>query len=209
MEKATHNIIYLFKADTQQGPFTEEAVRAGLADGTFRDDDLAWEDGMEDWKPLSVFLEEGVPLVAPVEPMPEPPQPTVYAGFLRRFAAVILDLPFWNAPLLFQTITTGRWPSIERFNGVWVFWIWLYFAAMESQHGATFGKMLLGIHVKDLQGKLPSLKRATVRHFGHWLSILPLMTGFLLALVTPRKQTLHDLLAGCVVIQGKKLRPWL
>jgi len=78
---------------------------------------------------------------------------------------------------------------------------WLYFALMESSSkGATLGKMALGIRVTDLNGNKISFGRATGRYFGKIISGLILYIGFIMAGFTQQKQALHDIMAGCLVI---------
>ncbi len=80
---------------------------------------------------------------------------------------------------------------------------WLYFALMESSSKqATLGKMALGIKVTDLDGNGISFGRATGRYFGKILSGMILYIGFLMAGWTQKKQALHDLLAGCLVVNN-------
>jgi uncharacterized RDD family membrane protein YckC len=47
--------------------------------------------------------------------------------------------------------------------------------------------------------------RSTVRYFAKYLSALILFIGFLMAAVTRRKQALHDMIAGCVVVKTSRL----
>jgi len=61
--------------------------------------------------------------------------------------------------------------------------------------------MLLGIQVVDLEGRQISFGRASGRHFAKILSTIILMIGFLMALFTQRKQALHDIIAGCLVVK--------
>jgi uncharacterized RDD family membrane protein YckC len=61
--------------------------------------------------------------------------------------------------------------------------------------------MALGIRVTDLDGGRISFGRATGRYFGKILSGLILGIGFLMAAFTERKQALHDLLAGTLVVR--------
>jgi Tfp pilus assembly major pilin PilA len=72
---------------------------------------------------------------------------------------------------------------------------------MESSvQQATLGKMALGIRVTDGQGRRVSFGRATGRHFAKLLSGLILLIGYLMAGFTVRKQALHDMIAGCLVV---------
>lgn len=77
---------------------------------------------------------------------------------------------------------------------------WLYYAIMESKKGATLGKMALGISVTDMNGNPISFGRASGRYFGKIVSHLTLGIGFIIAGFTQQKQALHDILAGCLVV---------
>jgi uncharacterized RDD family membrane protein YckC len=78
---------------------------------------------------------------------------------------------------------------------------WLYYALMESsgQQG-TVGKMALGIKVTDMNGNRISFGRATGRYFAKIISGLTLSIGYIIAGFTQQKQALHDIIAGCLVI---------
>ncbi|HXI44099.1 MAG TPA: RDD family protein, partial [Bryobacteraceae bacterium] len=73
--------------------------------------------------------------------------------------------------------------------------------AMESSHyQATLGKKALGIIVTDMNGNRISFARANGRFFGKWVSGMIMNIGYLMAAFTEKKQALHDLLAGCLVV---------
>lgn len=78
---------------------------------------------------------------------------------------------------------------------------WLYYALMESSDKqGTVGKIILNLKVVDLVGNKISFGRATGRFFGKILSGLILNIGYIMAAFTEKKQALHDMLAGCLVI---------
>jgi len=77
---------------------------------------------------------------------------------------------------------------------------WLYYALMESRLGATVGKYILNIRVTDENCAFLSFKKASGHAFARLLSIIPFLTGYLMALFTEKNQTLHDLLIDCIVI---------
>lgn len=84
---------------------------------------------------------------------------------------------------------------------------WLYYAIMESSSKqGTVGKMVLNLKVVDLVGNKLSFGRATGRFFGKILSGLILNIGYIMAAFTERKQALHDMLAGCLVIYDDPLQ---
>lgn len=83
---------------------------------------------------------------------------------------------------------------------------WLYFALMESsKNQATLGKMIVGIIVTDLYGNRISFGKASGRFFGKILSGLILNIGYIIAAFTEKKQALHDMIAGCLVVNKTEL----
>src|SRR6202051_4117770 len=81
---------------------------------------------------------------------------------------------------------------------------WLFHAKMESSSWqATLGKKALNLRVTDLYGARVSFARASGRHFAKLItSMIPLGVGFMLAGLTERRQALHDMLAGCLVLRN-------
>ena len=79
---------------------------------------------------------------------------------------------------------------------------WLYYALMQSSsRQATLGQLALGLHVTDLEGRRVSFARASGRYFATVLTGLTFGIGYLIMLFTTRKQTLHDLVAGTLVVR--------
>ena len=137
-----------------------------------------------------------------------------YAGFWKRFVAYLIDgillsvvfvgLTFAFGISIFEmdpnnpTAALGAGLAI---NLVSIIGVWLYFAYFESSHRqATPGKMAMGIKVTDINGSAISFGRATGRFFGKYLSGLILMIGYIMAGFTERKQGLHDIIAGTLVV---------
>ncbi len=155
---------------------------------------------------------------------PTPAQVTFsYAGFWKRFVAWIIDKIILGAvsmvifiPFIgILGISTLRWHELDEAPMGFLFAIfgaymmaiavyfviqWLYYALLESRKGATFGKMALGIVVVDMAGNRVSFGRATGRFFAKIISGLILGIGYIIAGFTQQKQALHDILAGCLVI---------
>lgn len=48
--------IYIWKDNTQKGPFSEEEIRAWLDDGHLVETDFAWVEGFSDWRPIPDVL---------------------------------------------------------------------------------------------------------------------------------------------------------
>ncbi len=133
-----------------------------------------------------------------------------YAGFWRRVAAYIIDgLVLMPATLILYGITlASAIIGEEGFAGGVILYeifaialVWLYYALMESSsYQATVGKMAIGIIVTDLNGGRISFSKACGRYFGKIISGLIVGIGFLMAGFTAKKQALHDIMAGCLVI---------
>jgi uncharacterized RDD family membrane protein YckC len=151
-----------------------------------------------------------------------------YAGFWLRFLAYVLDNVVIGIaammiliPLIFLTGLGSFLSKIhadEDINDIGAFMLigiifllatislvvtWLYHAWMESSEWqATFGKRVLGLVVTDLAGQRISFGRATARHFSKIITnMIPLAIGYLMAGFTEKKQALHDMIAGCLVLR--------
>ena len=150
---------------------------------------------------------------APAMPVPPPPSmeaPVSYAGFWLRFAAYFIDAVIFTAVfgVLGAMFATGIKNSTAIGNDTGVLQLpliiiaWLYYALMESSSKqATLGKMAVGITVTDLQGQRISFGRATGRYFAKIISGIILLIGFIMAAFTEKKQALHDMIAGTLVIK--------
>jgi uncharacterized RDD family membrane protein YckC len=83
--------------------------------------------------------------------------------------------------------------------------IWGYYVGFEvSKYEATPGKIAMALRVTDMAGRRVGVIRSTVRHFAKFLTLATLSIGFFIAVFTRKRQTLHDLIAGCVVISKTK-----
>jgi uncharacterized RDD family membrane protein YckC len=135
-----------------------------------------------------------------------------YAGFWRRVAATLIDwLVLAAAGFAIGFIvgvvaaiagrdSLGAWESL--LNVVLVVASYLYFAVMESSElQGTVGKVAIGIKVTDLQGNRISFGRALGRTVAKILSSLILGIGYIMAAFTKRKQALHDMIAGTLVVK--------
>jgi uncharacterized RDD family membrane protein YckC len=80
---------------------------------------------------------------------------------------------------------------------------WLYNAGMESsRQQGSLGKMALGLMVTDLQGRPIGFGHATGRYFAKIITgLIPLGIGYAMAGFTEKKQALHDMIAGCLVLR--------
>lgn len=136
-----------------------------------------------------------------------------YAGFWKRVGAYLIDvivtmviggvLGFvWG--MLYVLAFAGDSNSIGNSLGGGVLGMvtsWLYFTLLESSaKQATLGKQALGIIVTDMEGQRISFAKANGRYFGKIISSIILGIGYIMAGTTERKQGLHDIMAGTLVV---------
>jgi uncharacterized RDD family membrane protein YckC len=141
-----------------------------------------------------------------------------YGGFWIRVVAAIIDAIILRVVVAPIGMIFGGLGMAGRMTGMphrglamlgggvtfiaLIFGSWLYEAFMESSsYQGTLGKMIFGMKVTDLNGNRISFERATGRHFAKWLSAMILGIGYIMVGFTDRKQGLHDLLAGTLVLR--------
>lgn len=121
-----------------------------------------------------------------------------YAGFFRRFAAVIIDSIILWIPSFF----IGGGGSIPGALGFGVFLGLIYKPIFESSilYG-TPGKAIMGIAVvSESSRERINIKAALIRYLFSYISFFVAYIGYLMQPFTSRRQTLHDMIAETVVI---------
>lgn len=137
-----------------------------------------------------------------------------YAGFWKRVAAWLLDfiIMFLGCVVIIIILglllipTTGNadnnqasWEGLGTLVGL--IFAWLYYTLMESSSKqGTVGKMFLGIKVTDLNGNKIGFGKANGRYWGKFISSFILGIGYIMVAFTKKKQGLHDIMAGCFVV---------
>jgi uncharacterized RDD family membrane protein YckC len=147
--------------------------------------------------------------------------PFIYAGLWRRLQASILDfLVLWPLTMALDTLLrlstglpfgadvifefTSQWVQMkyEVMEEVWIGTSLLYFAAFESSSWqATPGEYWIGLAVFDQNGHRLSFLHALGRTLCKCFSFAPPGLGFLMIPWTARKQALHDMMTGCLVME--------
>lgn len=136
-----------------------------------------------------------------------------YAGFWERFAALLLDgfvllafiIPAWI--VLWVSVARG-WGSQDVIVTLTYLVSWAisaaYFSVMESgEKSATYGKRWMGLKVFDVDRERISGWRAFARWLYHFLSNITLYVGYFIQPFTQRKQALHDMASGTVVVRSE------
>ena len=147
------------------------------------------------------------------------PTARAYAGLQLRIVAFILDvMVLISFGMLFaaaagaylivdSSFNDGNLSNRAPYVAVAIFlayvflFVPLYHVLLWSWRGQTFGMMAVHIRVLSRNGGRVTRRRAAVRFFGRVASILPLFLGLLMALFDRKRRTLHDRLAGTVVVE--------
>jgi uncharacterized RDD family membrane protein YckC len=155
--------------------------------------------------------------------------PRPYAGFWVRFVAYLVDslilgIPFTialfvvfmfagvgammrrNTPVDTSEVAAHFAPLFATMIPVMLFLVlvsWLYYAGMESSaRQATLGKSVMSLRVTNGDGQRLSFGHASGRFFAKIISgMIPFAIGYIMAGFTAKKQALHDLIAGTLVLK--------
>lgn len=126
----------------------------------------------------------------------------LYAGFWRRGAAYFVDSLILIIPAIVINIVFGQASALAFLINV-VIGCAYYAGFHSSAKQATPGKMAFGVKVSDLAGARIGVLRGIGRYFAMWLSVLTLLIGYLMAAFTQKKQALHDMIAGTLVVNAR------
>lgn len=142
-----------------------------------------------------------------------PSEKNSFGGFWIRFAAYFVDVVVMLIPtLLISYLLHSILPATNKSEMALVNFIddcvnllvwWVYTSAfLSSAWQATPGKKICRLKVIDYSGNRISFGRATGRYFASLLSALLLFIGYLRIAFNPRRQALHDSIAGTLVIKA-------
>lgn len=164
-------------------------------------------------QPVNLPVVSVAPVVAVVNP---------YGGFWIRFVAYILDriivgILFMPVGIIFMVRMAAQFRQfppndpadfLPFFRFIWIIVPlaigaqWLYEALLTSSTWqATVGKRALNLKVTDELGNRISFARATGRFFAKIISYFTFEIGYIMAGFTARKQALHDMIAGTLVMK--------
>lgn len=115
----------------------------------------------------------------------------------RRFVAMLIDGLIMLIPMV---ILAPIVPVLGHF--IIGFLYKPFFESSPAQ--ATPGKRIMGIIVSDLNGDRITMKTAFNRYLVSFVSCVLLCIGHIVAFFSVKKQTVHDLVAGTLVTNGKK-----
>jgi uncharacterized RDD family membrane protein YckC len=164
--------------------------------------------------PPSALAQEVIPALPQLSALP--PRPA-FAGFWLRAFACVIDTIFIVAifllgasffPSTFEKLLPPAPVSLTDMPqpapiviGILIVLGCLYYTLFEaSSWQATPGKRMLRLYVTDLNAQRLSFGRALLRNLARQISGF-LFIGYIIAGFTEKKQALHDLLAGSLVLR--------
>ena len=216
--------IHIAKNGQRMGPYSEGQVKEMLAAGSVVGTDLAWHEGLADWKPVASVL-SSAPATPAVVPSPAPltvATPCVIDPNLAergsRLGAVVLDVLMacaCIAPGVVVMLAGGDDNDTTKIIGALL--ICLAFLALATiqiylltTRGQTIGKKIVGVKiVRYADNSSPGFVYACLLR-----SIVPSMIsgvpflGALFSLVDicfifgEERRCLHDLIAGTKVLKA-------
>lgn len=203
------------------GPYEVDRLRIFQSEGKLGASAQLCQEGGMQWVPAASVLGPTNTVTPPSVRQPTVATPLGVQGefelapFGKRAGAIIIDVLIlstgnWlieRVALEFVANVLGSW-ELAAFTLALLELVigWLYFVLLEtSQKQATLGKMLVEIKVTDINGNRLGFGQATGRYFSKILSSIILGVGFLFPLWTPRKQALHDIVAGTLVLRGARV----
>jgi uncharacterized RDD family membrane protein YckC len=133
----------------------------------------------------------------PLAPMGQAPR---FAPYWRRCLAALIDLAIVGiaANALEFLLRTKAWFAEDATPLL----LFLYFALFEcSSEQGTLGKRVMRIMVCGSDGRRLTFPRAAIRTLAKALSLLMCGVGFIMPLLTPWKQALHDKLTDTIVVE--------
>ncbi len=221
---------YLGLNNKSVGPLTREEVLSRLRSGQIPLSTLAWREGMKSWEPLSktelaaadepaVHL-SAAPLVVAAAP-PSIPENS-FGGFGIRAVALVLDgvlfLSFGTILASCFGIILGFGLGLRGFEPAQISKVanifsmclsagfgFFYYGVLQGALGGSPGKLIVGLRLVRADFTPVGVLRGIARYFAFIFALAPMGLGLLVLGIHPRKQGLHDLLAGTVVVTREGL----
>jgi uncharacterized RDD family membrane protein YckC len=133
------------------------------------------------------------------------------APFALRCGALLIDYVLFALIMTLSTIVARLMGGGARMAGgtteklgilIAIIVAVLNLGVLAGLTGQSVGKWTTGLRIEQLDGQVPGIGRALLRHFvGYPLSFLPLGLGFLIVVVSPNGRALHDLIVGTIVVR--------
>jgi uncharacterized RDD family membrane protein YckC len=214
---------YLKRGDGEVGPGSDEQIRAAFKKNALNLDSLVRQENSQDWVTLkdsgilppddaNPFLagtnqqsksENSTPGAKPLihkDMFQEKPRygrksAPQYATFIERFAAIMIDCFI----VMIASVVTLRLGILGQILNIALGFA--YLVVLQSEWGYTIGRKVMGIHVEMANRGRPDLQVFVIRYFSSMVSAMILGIGYFMAVTDPQMRTLHDRVAGTIVVK--------
>jgi uncharacterized RDD family membrane protein YckC len=217
---------YINAQQEKVGPVPASVVAQAYARGQMRLDSLVWAEHLPQWQALSDHAQAlGINLKPLETTQLASGEEVKYAHFIHRWAAHLFDTWLINicalliigSLVLIAYLATGYSFSekpdeafgigmmIAMFSFFLVYPVLsgTYHSLLEgSKKQGSLGKQFLGIIVTTDKGAPVDRSKAFIRWASSFVSHMTQSIGFIIAAFTPRRQALHDYMAGTLVLEG-------
>ena len=143
--------------------------------------------------------------------LPQAPHQLKPASLVLRALAILLDsaIIFILAVVIIGLDDIGEGSGLAFYLGGWA----VYYIGFTMAAAATPGKVAMGIHVASKMGSRAQPDSVILRYVVMMAGALPFGIGtvisILLALTDPQRRSLHDRIAGTLVLDGRPpLEEW-
>jgi serine/threonine protein kinase len=198
--------VFVRREGQQLGPFTIPEVNAHLRSGNLHLRDSAWQEGLQNWVPLSVI--PGIVRPGNLNPAPIPLRCAAFfidvlvqmvAAFILLFAAVAF---FTSHEISQNQLGTAIEDALKL---ILIVVFWLYYALMESsEKRGTLGHLACGLAVTNLEGERITFGQATLRYFIDTILSPIFLCGYWTVIWTKKRQSVSDQLTKCIVQKKTK-----
>ncbi|MBS3146835.1 RDD family protein [Candidatus Woesearchaeota archaeon] len=127
-----------------------------------------------------------------------------YAGFWYRLSASFWDLIILGIPNLLFNILIVYFLEMNALIYLVNLIFLILILYLDGIRGGTPGKKILGLKIVNKSNKYVGIPTAILRYIGKIISTLILGIGYLMIAWHPKKQGLHDRIAGTYVIKTKE-----
>ena len=187
---------YLVEQEQKVGPFDLQTLQTMRDQGRLRQETLVWHDGMSDWQAASSALPQFFSSNVAANLYIATAGQRILAGLID---SCILLIPIEIVSTVLSVPTLG---ASYLLNFAAPVMNALYCAlTFQSALQGTIGMKLLGLKAVNYNGGPPTPGQCWGRAIASILSAYAYGIGYLILFFTPRRQTLHDLIAGTLVIK--------
>jgi uncharacterized RDD family membrane protein YckC len=199
---ASNQRMFMFVRGKIVGPYTQDEMNEFRRQGHLTSSIPIWPEGSPIPDSVKALLTPN-PFTSVNSPLQQG-SAQKYASFGDRFIAAFIDgliltVGSWIITFSFHALGLGFISMMINICGAAVYE--MYFLTRPEQ--ATPGKKMMKLTVQMEDRSVLIMRAILVRHFCKYLSAMILFVGYLLALFTSKKQTLHDLIAKTVVLSTK------